>query len=193
MYYVFGIDVGQENQFVFFTEEPDDYDSEQWDSGRKLPNPPPNLTLVADEDGQEAPSDLLLTDFDFFVASPKLISVLSSLSVENIEYYPINVVNGDGDTIASDYKAMLIIGRCACLDKNNATLRYSADNEDLLSVKRFSVLENKIVPIGSQSDKPLIFRLDEFPFITLVHESVKKACEDNDITGVEFIQTTDYM
>lgn len=193
MYYVLEKNSSLSNTYAYFSQYPDGYDSSAWISGTAFLNLPDRFSLVCDAGRPTKPSDLLLTRFNLLVASPRLVELLNSLRIQNLSYHPVGVVDEDGAEIATGYQAVQIIGRCACLDKNNAELMYSADGQTLLSVEEFTLIEDNIRPLAGAGEKPLIFRLEEFSHIALAHESIKEAFESNGIAGAKFTRTEDYL
>lgn len=193
MYYVVGKNSSLSSSYAYFSNYPDNFDRASWITGEKFSPPPMEFTIVADAGTPAATSDLLLTRFDLLVASPRLISLFNSMKIVNLQYLPVRVCDEDGAVIATGYQAVQIIGKCTCLDKENSNLMYSADGESLLAVEEFSILGKNILPVDGTDKKPLIFRLEEFSYIALAHESLKQECEKQGITGIKFTKPEDYF
>lgn len=194
MYYVFKQDVILAGDYAFFSEGPEGYDVTIWTAGKPLREDPPLVVIKSDEDKPTRLTDLLLTRFNMLIFSPKLVQAFEDLGIKNIDYYPVKIINHETGNIDESYKAAYIIGRIACLDMANSRYRYSADgSQTLMSLKKFRLLEEKIKSNSVIEGPPFIFRLDEFPAITIVEQSVKDRIEKEGITGVRFIDPATYV
>jgi hypothetical protein len=190
MYYVIDKHIEAAGKFIFFGEEPEGWRTKTWITGEKLPDPAPLLTLSAEDDRTSALSDLLLTQFNLLVCSPRLRGAFDAAGVNNIEYVPVKVEDRTTGATYEDYRIANVVGSIACLDVANSEVA-TFDSGKYRSVEAFSLLEDRIQPLPGMKSAPLIFRLAEFKYHVLAHESVKAACEKAKITGVKFIRTQD--
>ena len=191
MYYVMQMDMGQTSKFIYFRKAPSGYDSSLLRTGEPLSAPPPLVTLIAEDEEPTAVSDMVLAPSDMLIFSPKLIACLDAEGVENIEYFPIRLVDKKTGNTFDDYRLANIIGSIDCLDVDSSDVTPFEDG-GYMSVEQFSLLDDSIKPLPGTKTNPLIFRLGEFKFHLLAHESIKAACEKNNITGVEFVPTEEY-
>ena len=188
MYFVWSSDAGLSDSYMYVNKAPDGLNYDTWITGEPLVKPPPVVTLVGDSDSPTTLSDMILTQFELPILSPRAISVLEKTGVDNIQYFPINIKNRQTGELEKSYQIANIVGLVDCLDKKHATYNTSPRDENtILLLQQYRILEDKILPKGSGKKTPLIFRLGEFPFHVLAHESVKTAFEKENITGSEFI------
>lgn len=192
MYYVWDSNADLDEDFSYFSNEPENFDTNLWISGKKISDYSELIELTGDVDSPTKLSDLLLTDFQLQVFSSNLINLFSDLKIDNIQYFPVRIYNRETDTVDESYKIANIEGLIDCLDIENSTYKRSTRSGKILRVAKFKIIDEKIIPLLSSKNKPLIFRLGEFPRLIIVHEKVKKACEDKKITGVEFIKPEEY-
>jgi hypothetical protein len=192
MYYVMKVDLGLTSKFIYFRNKPSEYDGSLWRSGEALPAPPPPMILTAEDEKPTALSDLLLAPSDMLVFSPRLIACLDAVGVNNIEYFPIRLVDKKNDKTMDDYRLANIVGSIACLDVDSSEVTPFSDGIGYLAVEEFNLLEDRIKPLPGMRNKPLIFRLAEFKYHVLTDELIKVACENSKITGVEFVPTQEY-
>lgn len=193
MHYVMKCDFGLTNQFVFFRKEAQGWDASAWRTGEPLKAPPPPIELIADGEEPTAFSDLLLAKNGLHAYSGKLRSTLQRAGVDNIEYAPIKVIDASHGTSSDDYRIANILGLVACLDDDNSVVKKLANGKGNRVVKEFALLEDRITPLPGRTEPPRLFRLAEFSYHVIAHESIKTACEVAGITGVEFIRTQDFV
>jgi len=189
MYYVMRRDTKSAGKYVYFSEEPDYYEGDQWRTGVEMKPPPPTMTLISQDDRTTNLSDMLLNAADLQVYSPKLVATLDAAGVDNIQYFPITIVDGKTGKSRNDYKVANIIGLIPCLDIDHSSVSYFPGSRDIQSIEEFKLLEDRIVPLKGKMSPPLIFRLAESEFLVLAHESIKKAFDKDGITGATFIPT----
>jgi len=192
MYYVMKMDMALTSKFIYFRKKPREYDGSLWRAGEALPAPPPMMTLTAEDEKPTALSDLLLAPSDMLVFSPKLMACLDEAGVSNIEYFKVRLVDKKSSKTTDDYRLANVIGSVGCLDVDNSQVTPFGDGEGYQSVREFNLIENRIKPLPGMKGKPLVFRLAEFTYHVLSHESIKAACAKNKITGVKFIPTKEF-
>ena len=88
MYFVWRSNAALANQYLHVSNVPDGLDHDAFVAGKAMLKPPPVVTLVGDSDSPPALSDVVLTQFQLPVFSPRAVSVLQSASVYNIQYFP---------------------------------------------------------------------------------------------------------
>ena len=192
MYYVFESNTKLAAKFIYFRTPPKGLDSGAWRVGEKFRAPPAEMTLVAEDEIPSELSDMLLARGELHVYSPRLMATLAAAGVTNIEYFPITVVDKKRGVTRADYRIANILGSVACLDVDNAELTKYADGVGYSSVEEYSLLEDRIQPLPGMKAPPLLFRLAEFKFHVIAHQSIKDAFERDGITGARFIPTQDY-
>lgn len=190
MYFVWESDAKLYDEYLYVSVVPDELTYGDWITGERLLTTPRVATLVGDPHYASTLSDMVLTQFELPVLSPRAISTLESIGVDNIEYFPINIKRPKVKTVETSYKIANVIGLVYCLDKDHATFKTFAANPDKLKILRqYRVFAEKIAAAGSGKKAPLVFRLGEFSEHLLVHESVKAAFEKGKLTGAKFTAT----
>ncbi len=192
MYYVFEMNTKLTNKFIYFRKGPAGLDIDAWQAGERFKTPPAALTLEAEDEIPSELSDLLLAKVELHVCSPKLMATLAAAGVTNVEYFPVTVVDKKRGITRADYCAANILGTVACLDVDNSEVATFSNGSGYSSVEEFKLLEDKIQPLPGMKAPPLLFRLAEFKFHVIAHQSLKDAFERDGITGARFIPTQDY-
>ena len=192
MYLVWKKNARLSDQYAHFDEEPKGFELTEWISGKPLLKSPSLIRIKSDEGKSARLTDLVLTGFNLQIFSPKLIQLLSEMGVDNIEYYPVELVNHETDEIITNYKIANILGKIECLDFENSRFE-RFESGALMYVKKFKVDMEKLEDKKGSHQTPKLFRLGEFPFIILAHEEVKALIEKEGITGVKFIEPSKYM
>lgn len=193
MYFVWRSNTELSNTYMYVSEQPDELEHEDWISGNALLKQPPIMTLTGDDDSPITLSDVILNGFRLPILSPKAISVLDKLGLNNIEYFPVQIRNWQNNEIEKSYKIANIVGLVYCLDRTNSTYNTFPEDDDISWLQQYSIFIEKILPIPPNKNKPLIFRLGEFPYHILVHKTIKAAFEKEGIIGSEFILPKDYV
>jgi hypothetical protein len=191
MYYVWQKDLTLDEEYAFFSDEPAGFDFTHWISGEPMVSPQA-IELVGDTDSPTTLSDVLLTGFQLQVFSPRLVSLLADVGIENVQYLPISIVNHETREVETSYQIANIVGAIDCLDLNNAVHARSRSSGNILRVFKFRLLPEKIVALPGRQP-PLLFRLGEFKQHLLAHESVKQACQKAGITGLNFVPPEKYV
>lgn len=184
MYLIWQADIALTEKYFYANQVPRGLKTRAWKTGEEMLKPPPTYTLTWDGKSPNKLSDVVLTELP--VWSPKVISVLEGMGVDNIQYFSIDIETGKGGEVEKSYKIPNILGLINCLDRKHAKFE-TFDDGELSWLERYRVLEDKIKPLGKGKKPPLVFRLGEFRSHVLAHESIKKAFEANGITGAEFI------
>jgi hypothetical protein len=192
MYYVMQRETESAGKYVYFAEEPSGYDGDSWRTGSLMAPAAEPMTLVAQDERTNKLSDMLLNAADLQVYSPKLVASLTAAGVDNIQYFPITILDAATGKTREDYRVANILGKIACVDLENSNVRYFRGSKDIRSVEEFSLLEDRIKPLAGQKKAPLLFRLGELEFLLIAHESVKDALERDGITGVKFTPTKEF-
>lgn len=118
--------------------------------------------------------------------APRLRSALAEACIDNIQYWPVSLLDpADGSSI-QHYHLANILGRVACLDREASVIESSDDDP-----ARIDFIE--VLAIDEQRARGFdLFRLHEYPYFILASDHVKKACERHGVTGVGFYKPTEY-
>ena len=194
MYFVWESNAKLAEDFLHVSDAPDGLDSGSWITGERLVVKPAVVTLVGDSDSPSKLSDMVLTPFQLPVLSPQAVSTLADIGVDNVEYFPINIKRPKVKAVEQSYKIGNIVGLVYCLDKSHATLRtFTRNPNKIVALRQYRILEDKVTGAGPGKKPPLVFRLGEFSYHVLAHESVKSAFEKQKLTGAQFIDPVKYV
>jgi hypothetical protein len=188
MYLIWRADIALTKDYFYANQVPPGLKTRAWKTGDEMLKPPPTYTLAWDGKSPTNLSDVVLTQSQLPIWSPKVVSVLEGMGVDNIQYFSIDIETGKGGAVEKSYKIPNIIGLISCLDRKHAKFE-TFDDGEISWLERYRLLEDKIKPLGKTKKPPLVFRLSEFPSHVLAHDSIVKAFEKNGITGSEFIPT----
>ncbi len=192
MYYVWEKALQLEDEFAFFSNEPPGFDTALWISGERIVAPP-TIELVGDSNSPTTLSDVLLTGFELEVLSPRLVSLLADMGIQNVQYLPITIIDRKTKNKETSYRIANILGAICCLDLDNSDYRRAPGSTVFLRVSEFRIHTDKIVALPGMREPPLLFRLGEFKWHILVHESVKEACTKAKISGLKFTPPEIYV
>jgi len=192
MYYVWESDAKLTDSFSYFKKKPAGLDMAMWESGKKISDDLQVIEFITDDAYPTVLSDLLLTEFELHVLSPRLIQVFSSLAIENTQLFPMRIKNHETGETNDNYKALNVIGAIDCLDLDHAEIARSRRSGNLIELERYKIIEENVLSYSS-GEAPLLFRLGEFNWHLIVEERFKEECESEGITGCKFTPTEDYV
>ena len=156
------------------------------DSGVVVSMDAPLVEIVQDESSQCALTDSLPVRGGGLLFSSRLREVLASIALDNVQYYPVVVRNLVDGTQSTDYHLANIVGRVACIDRENAVYDTAPDDADEIEiVDVLAIDEAKACGFD-------LFRLHEDAEVVIASDRVKEACERHRITGVRFYEPGDY-
>lgn len=202
MYYVVQIDLDDLDNYAYLTDTPeDDLDKDRldWETGESLSNQRPVLqlnTITSEEEGNKL-KDIFPNEFQGIILNKRCIELLKSIGVNNLEEFPLTIINHGTDEEINEYCMYNIIGSVPCLDKAASIFVESTitpgQYEDF---EKLTIDGNKVNEyqknIGEQG--PLkIFRMEESVFLVIAHEDVKTAIEEAGISGWVFTETSLYQ
>ena len=156
------------------------------DLGIRFEKPLPVFEFVMDDKSQGEVLDFVWSTFPGLVVSAKFRKTLEGTGVDNVDYYPVRIVNEKTGKVYQDYFAANVLGSAACMDMDNSQFAPSLSNPDQVQ----SIDELKLDPSRFPDFK--LFRLAECSTIVLADESVKKAVEKAKLRGVAFIPADGY-
>src|SRR5262249_59683198 len=113
---------------------------------------------------------------------PKAITVLEEMGVDNLEYFPVQIKHKKAKDVEKSYRVANVVGKIDCLDKKHAKFTTFPDEDEISYLSKYKIFEDKIQPKAGKKP-PLVFRLGEFTYHVLAHESVKKAFEKAGLSG----------
>ena len=129
------------------------------------------------------PEQIKLYDFlpsldSVLVANEKVVDLLKSLQIDKLEFLPISLWDHNNKPVSSDYYIINTLGSINFIDMEKSTYRMGAIDES--QIKR---IKNLVINEKAIESSPKLFRattkLNQF----FIHDDVRKAFEENNITG----------
>ncbi len=187
MYYVMRFDRGFPRP-AMITQAPTipGFDNPVFDKGVRIKQPIPVFDLVIDKKGQGTLTDYLWTNLRGLTLSARFKATLESAGVDNVDYYPVRVVNEVTKEVREGYYEANIVGVIDCLDRDASEIERSPLNPRMIRGISKMVLNPK------QISGELLFRLEDIKGIVLAHKKVKTAVEKAKLTGVVFLAPDAY-
>jgi hypothetical protein len=158
----------QEVPFSFFT-------------GNRISGVVPPIEITMNERSQGRLTDNLLLTGSGRVFSQKLLDVLRSAGVDNIDIYPCTIRNLVTGEIHKDYSVVNVIGKIACIDRAQSELVFATGSETEILGYHSIVLEE------SRIGGARLFVLAEMPVQIVAHAAIVEAVGDAELSGVEFV------
>ncbi|MEC5386803.1 DUF1629 domain-containing protein [Uliginosibacterium sp. H3] len=178
--------IGQQQALVNYTPDTPDDDifARSWLEGARFSSPPP-VPVVATIPASQAGLIPDLIGGSLPMMSKRLAEAIESAGVSNIDFYEAEIDDQKSGQKLDTHLAFNIVGVIAAADL--AKSAYSAPDGPLISVE-FSSLA--IDPSKAQGAR--LFRLAEFVAGIVVHESVKQAIEQANITTLTFTDPAEW-
>jgi hypothetical protein len=156
-------------------------------AGRRFLNPLPELEVRIDRFGQGVlTDDLVIFKNRCLAHSPRLRKVLYDVGVDNIDYYPLRIINEVTGEVWQSHQAANILDVIYCIDKEKSDLYIDDENpSNLWFIDRLALLEERL---GDSR----CFRMGERLSTVIVHRDVKEAIEAAGITGPVFLPAEGY-
>ena len=186
MYYVMRSDYNDSGVMIMKSPVIPGHQNVSLDLGIRFEKQLPVFDFIMDEQTQGEVLDFVWTTFPGFVVSARFRKVLEDIGVDNMDYYPVRIVNALTRQVHEDYFAANVLGRAACMDMNSSQFTPSLlDPAQVQSIDELRLDPSKIPDFK-------LFRLAECLTIVLAHESVKRAVQEARLRGVEFIPADGY-
>jgi hypothetical protein len=155
--------------------------------GRRFLADLPELEVVIErEELGVLTDDLVVRKHRCVAHSTRLRNVLRHVGVDNIDYYPLRIVNPITGDVHRSHEVANILDVIHCIDRENSDL--DIDDEDpshLWYINRLALLQDRL-------GDTLLFRLGERPWTVIVHRDIKEAVESASITGALFLPVEGY-
>jgi len=146
---------------------------EEWDS-----------EAVAFWDEEAQLTDLPFAVPDFELHSPRLKALLERFGLGgDIQYLPIRIVGQKTGREVSTYYVANYLRRIACLSLEHSI--YTVFGPDWLRPEQRGQISGVLKPVlrGDAVGEARLFRVDEYEYIVVIREDVKRAMEEAGITG----------
>lgn len=132
-------------------------------------------------------TDSLFNTDDLIVGSERLKELLDKRKVTKVEYLPIKVVNHKKKPVGKNYFIIHPVDPVDCLDKGKSGVTFGKIAKTTVkSVDKLVLDPKKLGP-----DREL-FRIANFPVVTLVRRDLAKAMDAAGFTGVRWVELTAY-
>lgn len=166
---------------------PDDFDRDEieFKRGDRIEVEVPVARFVADP--KQKLNDYLFNVPAWPLCSGKLRHALEQAGVQNVQYFPVDVVAKDGKTLGRDYNVANFLARVKCLDWESSVVdpTYRADG--------LAIHIDKLVLDTDAIQGRKVLRMEENSTVLLVAQSVRDLIESLGITGVRFTDPADFQ
>jgi len=180
-YYIF--DEVSPNRDAPFLDLPDEIDLIESIMGKKpiFDELPIRIPADIDEDEKIVYTDIINPGVPLF--SEKMKSALDELGVNNIDYYPVVIIDSETKEVLSEYWLAIVKDIIACIDLDNSQFGKTASGTSVIT--QFSIDHTKV------ADSKL-FRFHNIPGLIIINEEVKDALSEIEFKGVSFKHTKEY-
>jgi hypothetical protein len=118
------------------------------------------------------------------VVSERFKNLLTSLGVDNIQYYKATVIEREGEPAKEGYYTANIVGLVDCIDREASQMRADYDDDGNLDII-YGI--SKLVLTQPMPECGSLIRAYPFTRLILVDESLKESIETSGITGLRLI------
>lgn len=182
MYWIMLAERTSDNDLEIY-EQPATIDALRFNLGKKVPGRFRDIVIKREQGNPGEYTDCLLAfGIPGFVFNSKVRTLLKSSGVENVDYYNAVVEDEVIASEISDYKIGNILGLVSCVDIDASDLRFYKSSGAIKSIRKLILDPEKM----EKADLKL-FRLAEYPQLALAHDSIKRIFEEQDVTGLSFI------
>ncbi|WP_437906344.1 DUF1629 domain-containing protein [Sorangium sp. So ce327] len=158
----------------------------RFNSGARIDERLPVIEFRQGADHQGSIPDYVPTALAGMVVSSRFRHTLEAAGVDNIDYHDARILNTVTGAALDSYYVANIVGRVACLDRENSVVEPAPGIPDaILEIYEMVLDYNRIGDLR-------MFRLHELPFIVIVDQGVKEAIERAQITGVRLSPADGY-
>lgn len=141
----------------------------RWITGQRMAEPKEPIKVEFWQNGGDGLAEILLDSIPLFSAN--LVSALQTQGVDNLQLFPVQIVERDGLQINQDYFAVNILGcvKCADMDKSEYT--------DITGGGLLAVNFRKLVIDEEKARGFKLFRLAESVASIIVRNDIKQALD----------------
>ncbi|WP_157581899.1 imm11 family protein [Shewanella woodyi] len=157
----------------------------EFDSGLYIKETVPLISHTYKLEPEQFITDYIVAyGFKGLLFSKKLLKVMKDLKVNNVQCFPVELVNGDTEQI-DEYSLINVIGQYCIVDHERSEVT-SDDDGDIQFIDSLTFIDT------SKVELPPIFRLSSFLPLVIVNNQIKQAFEDNNITGLKFYKPEEF-
>ena len=147
---------------------------------------PLDITLSHEDDGYLT-DNLVAPGFPGLLISARLRTVFEKSGVDNIQYFPINLLTSTGTAPIHQYFIANIVGKVGCIDIDRSDITMTAGPPTIIDAIDHLVLhEHKIQNLN-------IFRLGEIPVVIFINSRIRDAVEKSRASGVSFYPIDEFV
>ena len=182
MYYVWEYYLDKrEDFFTCGIEQFDGWENIPWFQGNIIEQKLPSI-LKYYTDSTLLPYDYPLTGGGGAVLiSGKIMEILDRLQVKGFDRYPSEIIRPNGEVI-DNYYTLNLLNKVSCVNQRQSIIQMKKFGPVQIPEYKKLILDYDRIP----SDV-LLFRLEGRETIILVHEKVKKAFDEEGVTGADLI------
>lgn len=141
-----------------------------------------NVVFEYNSEEENILTDYLANLYRWFVVSDDFRQLTQNIIENQVQYLPVKVIDRFTNSEVDSYFVANIVTIVDALDLENSKYDvFELDDEKIISVEKYALRGNEIV--GKH-----IFRLKDDTIPIFVSETLKKAIEDNDFIGFEFLE-----
>jgi len=115
--------------------------------------------------------------------SQKMKMALDACGVENIDYYPVQLVDSETKEVLAEYWLAIVKNIIACIDLEKSTFIESTIGRMVIS--EFSIDQSKTEGLN-------LFRFHNIPGLIIINEDLKEKLSDIDFQGISIRHTKEY-
>jgi hypothetical protein len=181
MYYVMDFDTSfPKAAMIMHTPQIPGYPNLAFDDGVRIKGQLPVFDFIQNKDCQGVLTDYLWTTLRGLTVSERFKKTLDAAGVDNVDYYPVRIINEVTGEIRSDYYVGNVVGLLDCLNRAKSGVMTDPDAPGLITdIEQIVLDEDKI-------KGTLFFRLKDVSGIVLAHPRVQKAVTKAKLTGALF-------
>ena len=160
-----------------------------FNQGLRVKEKVPPLSLTTDEDYGSKFLDTLAGRGLLFIVSKRLMELLQSLGLENLQFFPL-VVKDFASRTKHDYWICNVVGLVACLDRGRCDAVWRKEDPSSAFILRKIALDESSIAAANKGKKPSdqirLFRIKESSKFLVASDEIRKAAMSAGITGIEF-------
>jgi len=180
-YYIF--DEISPNSDAPFLDLPDEIDLIESIMGKKpkFDELPIEMEAEIEEDEEVVYTDIINPGVPLF--SEKMKSALDDLGVNNIDYYPVVIVDYDTRDVLAEYYLGVVTDIVACIDLDKSVFEENSMGKTVIT--QFAVDDSKTGDLN-------LFRFHNIPGLIIINEELKDKLSKTDFQGISFKPTQEY-
>ena len=190
-FYVFALDIWKSDNALLSQHPPEvDEQSHRFRDGVPLAAWfPPSAPYTMSSRYPQARTlyDLQNNTLQILVVSKALRSVMERFDGQHIEFLPITLRDHRDKVASTEYSIVNVLGLTECVDRANSSF-----SVDPFIPTRISHVDKLVLLQDALPTDRHLFRLKERPWAHLVSETLKKAIEDEGLTGMSFVPPEEF-